>query len=427
MQEAVRVLFGERGQSVGTLAFDSDRPESSRFAYDDGWLARGPGFSVSPDLRLVSGWQYVSKSGRAGPFPLAMADTAPGAWGRTLILRSFRKGNINGGRNLSELDFLLGVDDESRAGALRFAVDRRLGEKAVERRRTPVFLDLASIYQACRRVELAEETREDLLYLEGRGTSLGGARPKCTVLDEQGRLCLGKFPSAGDRRAVTKGEILALLLARRAGIDAAEGRVAVIDGVPVALIRRFDRKDGGRLMYWSMATLLQKSPRDFPPPSYAELLEALLVMGSAPGEAAACEMLRRIFFSYLVNNTDDHARNTGALMLGDGNWTLAPAFDINPEPMRGFADPYASKTFLTPASGPVTDLGMVFGELDAFGLSPRQGAACLKGVLAALRGWRAAARSPAVGMTDAEARGFASAFEHGRRDEAEALAARFGA
>lgn len=135
-------------------------------------------------------------------------------------------------------------------------------------------IELGRIYRASRAVERGQETVEDLRYLQGKGTSLGGLRPKCTVLDESGRLALSKFPSVGDTRSVTRGEVLALKLASKAGIDAAPSRIVVLGDVPVAVILRFDRDErAGRIPYQSAASLLQASRDE--DRSYTEIADAM--------------------------------------------------------------------------------------------------------------------------------------------------------
>src|SRR5690606_23395057 len=139
-------------------------------------------------------------------------------------------------RALNHLDFLLAVDDTSRVGALRFRDENGTFQRAPEpdRRTAPPLIELNLLLNASRAVEQHTETAADLAYLRGRGTPLGGLRPKCTVIDEDGRLSIGKFPSVQDDRSVTKGEVLALLLARESGINAAEARLVDSDGSPVA-------------------------------------------------------------------------------------------------------------------------------------------------------------------------------------------------
>ena len=183
----------------------------------------------------------------------ALADTAPDAWGRRVIARDHAKRRRDEPHlpALLELDYLLAVDDFSRVGALRLRdADGSYHRNAAEaRRNTPPLIELESIFQASRALERGQETAADLRYLQGKGTSLGGMRPKCTVVDEDGWLSIGKFPSVGDTRSVTRGEVLALHLASQAGIDTVPARIVALDDAPVAVIRRFDRDgvDGRQL------------------------------------------------------------------------------------------------------------------------------------------------------------------------------------
>ena len=145
---------------------------------------------------------------------------------------------------VNALDYLLAVDDVSRVGTLRFRDEDGVFQRAQEegRRTAPPLIELGHLLSASRAVDANKETAADLAYLRGRGTSLGGMRPKCTDIDDDGALSVGKFPSITDERAVTKGEVLALTLAKNAGINAAAARIVDSEGLPVALIRRFDRR-----------------------------------------------------------------------------------------------------------------------------------------------------------------------------------------
>ncbi len=259
---------GENARSLGTLRFDAQGArENAAFEYDAALLAATDGFAIDPSLPLVAGPQFHRKERGGSVFHGAIADTEPDGWARRVILRDHAKrrqearraGADVESRPLNALDFLLAVDDASRVGALRFQDEDGVFQRAAEegRRTAPPLIELGHLLSASHAVETHTETAEDLRYLRGRGTSLGGLRPKCTVVDDDGRLSIGKFPSVADDRAVTKGEVLALRLAAAAGIDAAEGRLVESEGSPVALIRRFDRlQGGGRLMYVSAATML---------------------------------------------------------------------------------------------------------------------------------------------------------------------------
>ena len=172
------------------------------------------------------------------------------------------------------MDYLLGVDDMSRIGAIRLMDDRGRFLRTLEEsgHGTPPLLELAQMMAATRAVEMNKETEADLRYLRGRGTSLGGMRPKCSIVDEAGHLAIGKFPSIKDDRSVTRGEVLALHLANAAGISVAELRVVMSGDIPVALIRRFDRLNGGRIPYLSAGSMMQVSRED--DHAYTEIADA---------------------------------------------------------------------------------------------------------------------------------------------------------
>jgi serine/threonine-protein kinase HipA len=240
---ALEVHIGAAGTLVGHLNYVSQgRREVSQFAYDENWLANPERFEFSPDLPLEPGYQP-----RRAPNPVdsvfhfALADTAPDAWGRRVINRIHAKARKDNPRllPLNELDYLCAVDDFSRIGALRLCNEGIYLRTVDEgRRTTPPIIELERMYKATRAVETTRETVEDLRYLQGKGTSLGGMRPKCTVLDENGKLAIGKFPSVNDTINVTRAEVLALKLARQAGITTANARCVTLNDTPVAIIER---------------------------------------------------------------------------------------------------------------------------------------------------------------------------------------------
>jgi len=216
---------------------------------------------------------------------------------------------------LTEVDYLIAVDDFSRIGALRLQNEQGQFLRIVPDgiRSTPVLIDLDKILQASRAFELSQETTEDLQYLQGRGTSLGGMRPKCTVLDAGEVLSLGKFPSVGDERSVTRGEVLALRLARLAGIDSAESRIVMVHDQPVAVIQRFDRSPSqNRIPYMSGATLLQARRDD--EHNYIEVIDMMRSKCKNFLEDAQ-QLWKRIVFNFLINNVDDHLQNIGFYTL----------------------------------------------------------------------------------------------------------------
>jgi serine/threonine-protein kinase HipA len=309
---------------------------------------------------------------------------------------------------LTELDYLCAVDDFSRVGALRLrdSAGKYLRTAEEGKRTTPPMIELERMVAASRAVENSTETAEDLKYLQGKGTSLGGMRPKCTVLDENERLAIGKFPSVNDSRSVTRGEVLALQLARKAGIRAATARIVVIQESPVAVVERFDRTaNDARIPYLSAASMLQASRDDTH--SYAEIADIIRARCVNPSQDAR-ELWRRMVFNLLITNTDDHLQNHGFLYAGKGYWQLAPAFDLNPMPEKD----RESKTWLTPESGPIDSLEMLLDGAAYFSLAPAQALEVLTQVLDAVEGWRTVAVSTAIGMHPKELADFENAFEH---------------
>jgi serine/threonine-protein kinase HipA len=272
-------------------------------------------------------------------------------------------------------------------------------------RSTPAFLELEKILLASRAVEASVETAEDLAYLQGKGTSLGGMRPKCTILDSDGALSLGKFPSVTDERSVTRGEVLALRLAQLAGIDTAQARVVMVQDQPVAMIRRFDRTpEQNRIPYISGATLLQANRDD--EHAYTEIIDVMRSKCENFTEDAR-QLWRRLVFNHLITNVDDHLQNIGFLYSGNNQWRLAPAFDLNPFPDKE----RESKTWLSEDSGPVTSIQQLLDQAARFELSQPQAQSILEEVAAAVNRWRDVATSAEVGLQTQELNDFRPAFE----------------
>jgi serine/threonine-protein kinase HipA len=421
MRRTIKVFLGADPRLVGVLRYNAEGArESAGFEYEPGWLSAADRFSVDPALPLVPGMQFHRKTRDGSIFNAIVADTEPDGWSRRVILRAHAKrmqearraGAEVDSRPLNELDFLLEVDDTSRGGALRFQDESGIFRRDSEpdRRTAPPLIELTQLAAATRAIESNTETAADLAYLRGRGTSLGGMRPKCTVVDEKGQLSIGKFPSIADERAVTKGEVLALHLAKAAGIHAAQARLIDSDGVFVALIKRFDRTDsGGRLLYASAATMLGAERSDPSGHAYTELVDALRGHGAA-AQADIEELWRRIAFSILITNVDDHLHNHGFLHAGHGQWRLAPAFDVNPFPDRI----RELKTWISSTTGPEATIDALLSAAPYFKLSRVRANELLTHVERAVAGWRDAGSS--LGMSDAELDQFAPAFEHHERD-----------
>ena len=412
IRQQMQLCLGNAGTVVGALVYvRQGQRENCAFAYEQSWLENPKRFSVSADLQLIRGYQsHKAASPHDSVFHGAIADTAPDAWGRRVIARDHARRRRNDPTlpALSELDYLLAVDDFSRVGALRLRSADGTWQRTAEagHRSTPALIELERIFEASRAVERGQETMEDLRYLQGKGTSLGGMRPKCTMIDEDGWLAIGKFPSIGDSRSVTRGEVLALKLASQAGIDAAPARIVQLGDTAVAVIRRFDRDvNDGRIPYQSAASFLQASREH--DHSYTEIADVIRALCHAPTQDLQ-QLWRRIVFNLLITNVDDHLQNHGFLHVERGLWRLAPAFDINPFPDKA----RESKTWLSEQDGPITDVQMLMAGADYFGLSTDQALEVLAEVHSAVSNWRGLALSSEVGLSDAQLDDFAPAFEH---------------
>ena len=255
--------------------------ESATFEYDPGWLQEPARFSLEPALQLGPGPFHTAVD---MPMFGAIGDSAPDRWGRTLMRRMERRRAEREGvapRTLQEIDFLLLVDDEARAGALRFAEQeggRFLREQGVKR--IPPVLELPKLLSAAEHVLEEKETEEDLRLLFAPGSSLGGARPKASVIDKGGHLAIAKFPRKDDEINTVVWEAVAFALARKAGIAVPAVRVEVVAKKPVLLLRRFDRESKRRIPFLSAMSML--GAKDNETRSYLEMVDDV-----APGRGRA--------------------------------------------------------------------------------------------------------------------------------------------
>jgi serine/threonine-protein kinase HipA len=304
--------------------------ESATFSYREDYLQRADAYELDPGLPLQSG-QHQTALGQA--LFGAMSDCAPDGWGRRLVRRveaQRAREAATQQRGLAEIDFLLGARDDLRQGALRFRA--RGGEQhlAVDAEGVPDLIMLPRLLNAAEELERDEPTSEDLRLLLHGGSSLGGARPKAHVLDTHGHLGIAKFPSPNlDEWDVIRWEAVALELAEAGGINVPEHELHVVEGRPVLVVRRFDRDASGRVGYLSAMSMLQA--RDDEQASYLEIAEAIEESSPAVNTDLR-ELWRRIIFTILISNTDDHLRNHGFLRKSTAGWSLSPAFDLNPNP-----------------------------------------------------------------------------------------------
>lgn len=317
--------------------------EMFEFAYDGAALAHPQGLSLQIDPRIAqyAGRQFPTEgTNNFGVF----LDSAPDRWGRMLMQRrlerSQRAGRVPKNQRLNESDYLLGVHDLYRVGALRFRLDDAgpfldAGADAA----APPFVQLRALEQASLALEADAGTGtqidEWLRMLIAPGGSLGGARPKASVVDPGGSLWIAKFPSVRDDYDVGAWELVATTLARGCGIAVSPARAQRFGSrFHTFLTQRFDRTPAGtRLHFASALTLTGRSDGDNASSgaSYLEVAEVLMRHG-AQTDADLHELWTRIVFNMCVSNTDDHLRNHGFILVPHRGWRLSPAFDLNPDP-----------------------------------------------------------------------------------------------
>lgn len=324
---------------VGELSYESLRgADSYGFSFAPTWLQTQRDLFLSADLNNYTGMQYTAADRDIfGCF----SDALPDRWGRTLLNRReqlLAQEQRRPLRRLSSFDYLLGIDDYSRMGAFRFKetpdsdfINSDLTLKI------PPLTDIQTLEAAGSAIEQSEAhnalpEKKWIAQLIQPGTSLGGARPKASVTDLDGALCVAKFPSRKDDYDVELWEHLCHLLARKAGIEVADTKVLKAIGPYHTLIsRRFDRTaDGRRIHFASAMTLLglQDGNNAADGHGYLDLVD-FIVQHCTAVESNLRELYRRVAFYICVGNSDDHFRNHGFLLTPKG-WTLSPAYDINP-------------------------------------------------------------------------------------------------
>ncbi|MDE2827356.1 MAG: HipA domain-containing protein [Bacteroidota bacterium] len=324
----VHVEFDGKTHLVGHVRYLSKaHPPSALFEYTDSWLSHREAFAPDPaNLQLTTRQHYWTSEKTA--LPGAIRDCAPDRWGRTLIRRAFQKMGHN--RSFSELDYLLAINDYTRVGALRFMRDgesdfcRHIGQRTV----LP-WASLPALLNAAMSIQTNTESTEDLRLLLDEGSPLGGARPKSTVINGEGSLAIAKFPNPNDDYSIPHGEILALMLADKAGINAAKGNLHMVGSLPIALIQRFDRVREERIPFLSAMSLLGLQDGEIA--TYTDIAECIRMYSISPIDDLH-ELWRRIVFSVMISNLDDHLRNHGFLYAGNNQWCLSPAYDLNPMP-----------------------------------------------------------------------------------------------
>ncbi|CAN5308392.1 HipA domain-containing protein [soil metagenome] len=406
MPESVHVYDDREGQPnlVGTLFFDASTRlrsgVSTTFTYDPAWLERADNYPIDPTLPI-----FV-RSTTVPDLPGCFQDCSPDRWGRNLVTKRLRAESLRAGttqRTLTDVDYLVGVSDLTRQGALRLRAGAD-GPFVAPDTSVPTLLELPRLLAAADAIVRDPDDQSAIKDLLDAGSgSLGGARPKASVRDGE-QLMIAKFPHHDDGWDVMAWEATALDLAASCGIDVPERRLTRLNGRGVLVLDRFDRTpEGHRLPYVSAMTLLGAS--DGNPSDYTDICDAISDLGSAT-TADLAALWVRVAFSVAIHNTDDHMRNHG-FTRSRGGWTLAPLFDVNPE--RDVAQPRVSG--IDGARTPADEtLGLASLAVECrLGESQRNENA--ERVVSAVREWESLARSN--GISESEIASFAPAIEQG--------------
>jgi len=396
---AAIVALGEGKRIVGRLRFESDgRRQHSQFEYADEWLAASDRFALSPGLSLREGSHFsTGKEDKRSALPGCFADAAPDSWGRALMTKAL-------GGGLSEFDYLVLSDDRTRQGALRF-----LGEDMEPLSDLtppiPCLVELERLRGLAQRFERdpvgAEEEARDLAGVAG---SLGGARPKANVEGDR-HLWIAKFTSARDTKPVERAEVATLKLAAMCGLRVAVAKLELRDSdSPIALIRRFDRRGETRIPYMSARTALdwQGDEGGF----YTDIADVIRQISSKPVDDLH-ELWRRIIFTILVSNKDDHLKNHGFIYAGGDRWRLSPAFDINPSPSRH----RVLETGIVQGGSFDASLDIALDACEFFDLAPADAKQqVLEMAKTITKKWKQTLRDE--GCSTADVQSYANAFEH---------------
>jgi len=407
MSMEIHIEWAGETHFVGRLHSAGHGPAVS-FEYAPEWLVRTDAFALDPTaLPLHSGPQHGARLFGA------MQDCGPDRWGRMLIERAVRK-HVLDRKFYQDLDYTVALDDASRIGALRFRAGADSPFLANCEEKIPPVIELTALLNAADAVHGETETAKDLHYLLGQGSPLGGARPKSVVVLPDGRLAIAKFPKPDDTRDIGAGEILALTLARRAGIRVADHQLVAVKGKSVSVITRFDRDGVHRVPFLSANSLLGLGQGEAG--AYTSLADGIRQFGNEI-TADLRELWRRVIFSLLISNYDDHMRNHGFLMRTPGRWDLSPAYDLNPVPEIDRA-----RTPETPITEDQEEpsIAAALKAAPRFALKAAEAMDIVREVLAAVCDWRKVGKQLHLKASTLDA--YSTAFEHPLTVEARKLA-----
>lgn len=410
----VHIDLNGRTRQLGMARSNRARgTETVLFEYAATWLSAPERFSLEPALALTRG-AFAPVPGQA--IFGSIGDSAPDTWGRRLMQRAERRQAERERRvvrTLLESDYLLGVADEARLGALRFRRQNEALFQAPIRAGVPALIELGRLLQITERILRDEETDEDLQLIFAPGSSLGGARPKASVIDQHGHLSIAKFPKESDEYSIETWEEIALRLAERADINTPHHQLIQVAGKAVMLSRRFDRNGAARMPFLSAMAML--GVRDGERGSYPEIVDALARHG-AQAKVDAHAVYRRVVFNVLISNVDDHLRNHGFLWLGKAGWSLSPVYDLNPVPTDLKARVLTTNIDLDEGT---CSLDLLEAASGSFQLTLPQARVIIKEVAAVTATWRETAKG--AGAPREEINRMASAFEHDDLKRAQAL------
>lgn len=384
------------------------RAERATLEFAPSWLADPLHHALGPVLPPTRG-AFHTGEGRA--IFGALGDSAPDRWGRRLMARNAARRARDAGetpRALREIDFLLGVTDFVRQGALRFSLTEG-GPYVAEGNadQVPPLLDIRELLAAARALDDdpdSVEAEHAVRLLLAPGSSLGGARPKASVRDRDGALAIAKFPKGDDEVDVVRWEAVMLTLAERAGVSVAEGRVELAGESAVLVVRRFDREGEARIPFISAMSLLDA--KDSEQRSYVEIADALRRVASH-ASLELPRLWRRLAFNILASNFDDHLRNHAVMYDGAG-WSLSPAYDLNPVPAHVKPRQLSTAINLDEDTGASIELAVEAAE--EFLLERDAAKSIAAEVADGIAGWRGAAAR--VGLHRKAIDQMESAFEH---------------
>ena len=369
---------------IGRLYLDIAKgKEAYSFEFDESWLLKNKmKYILDADLNLYSGRQYTNMNKKMfGIF----SDSCPDRWGRRLMQRReniLARQEQRKPRSLSESDFLLGVYDESRMGALRFSLsedgDFLSNDKSFA---TPPWVSLRKLEAASLAYEKDESGLDDrwISQLIAPGSSLGGARPKASVEAMDGSLWIAKFPSKNDEYDIGAWEMVAHELALKCGLNVPEAKIEKFSkNGSTFLSKRFDRNLKNRIHFSSAMTMLGKVDGD--DGSYLEIASFIKSYGASPKEDLK-ELWKRIVFNMAISNTDDHMRNHGFILTKKG-WRLAPLYDVNPVPYGNSLSLYVDEVDNT------IDLELALSIANQFGLRKEEAKEVSENILKVVSGYK---------------------------------------